>query len=57
MMMSTSPALAGLAVDTGEKSEKWKKTGPLAVVTICRTDIGIRCKRLVNFAPSLMRRP
>src|SRR5947207_1902525 len=39
--ISTSPALAGFAAVTGEKSE-WNTAGPLADVTICGTDIGIK---------------
>src|SRR5437899_702748 len=39
--INTSPALAGFAAVTGEKSE-WNTAGPLAVVTICGTDIGIK---------------
>ena len=29
MVMSPSPALAGLAVVTGEKSDEWNTTGPV----------------------------
>src|SRR5947208_16826410 len=39
--INTSPALAGFAAVTGEKSE-WNTAGPLAVVTICGTNIGIK---------------
>src|SRR5579859_4255540 len=39
--ISTSPALAGFAAVTGEKSE-WNTAGPLAVLTICGTDMGIK---------------
>jgi len=50
--MSTSPARAGLAAVTGEKSA-WNTAGPLAVVTISGQDSGIRetiqCPRVPPF--------
>ena len=38
----TSPAAVGLDEVTREKSLEWVTAGPLAVVTICGADMGIR---------------
>src|SRR5258708_32242536 len=38
----TSPAAVGLDEVTREKSLEWVTAGPLAVVTTCGTDIGIK---------------
>src|SRR5439155_16525604 len=53
--INTSPALAGFAAVTGEKSE-WNTAGPLAVVTTCGTDIGIKWITHRCVPPPLRRR-
>src|SRR6266571_2423336 len=53
--INTSPALTGFAAVTGEKSE-WNTAGPLAVVTICGADIGIKCAIHRCVPPPLTRR-
>src|SRR6266702_2357225 len=53
--INTSPALAGFAAVTGEKSE-WNTAGPLVIVTICGTDIGIKWATYRCVPPPLLRR-
>src|SRR5439155_8530698 len=52
---STSPALAGFAAVTGERSA-WNTAGPLDVVTICGTNIGITVRTYRTFPPPFLRR-
>src|SRR5258708_15374758 len=52
----TSPAAAGLDEVTREKSLEWVTAGPLAVVKICGTDIGIKWATHRCVPPPLRRR-
>src|SRR6266511_1609180 len=53
--IKTSPALAGFAAVTGERSA-WNTAGPLTAVTICGTDIGIKWITHRCVPPPLLRR-